>query len=206
MKVKRFQALAKRLLPHLGGYTCRRDLIYATPVAHVLRGFCFETSAFDATSFYVYVFFLPLYVPTQYLYFNFGERLRYRGRDGWSITDSNVEEKLLESIRIQGLPFLAGVEEPLELAKVTRSRFGELKNPHTWEAIAYSLIMGNDHGSAHAAFDRLLASLDLGVEWQQQIKLRAEEVKNKLESNPEDAKRQLEEWELSTLANLGLAK
>jgi len=204
MKVKQFQALAKKLLPHLPGYALERKLLYATPVGHVLRGFCLEASGFDATGFYVWVFFQPLYVPAEHLHLTLGERLRYMGSEGWNITDANVEDRLLESIRTQGLPFLTGVEEPLGVADVSRKRWGELRNPHIWEAIAYSLIMGNDYSAARAALQRLLASLDGGVEWQEQIKLRAEKVKSKLDANPEEAKRQLEEWELSTKTNLRL--
>src|SRR5207249_2828862 len=75
MTTKEFIALAKSLMLDLPGFTFKGRLMFIKPVKQVLRGICFEPSAFDKRAFYVNVFALPLCVPTRHLYFNFGKRV-----------------------------------------------------------------------------------------------------------------------------------
>lgn len=199
MKVKEFQLLCEELLANLPGYRCQGRLLVNTTDEHVLRGFCFEPSDFDRTSFYVNVFFLPLYVPTTHLYFTFGDRLRDNGGDRWNVDDPNLIGKLVNCIQSQGIPLLSGVRDPLGLAEVVQERFANSQDPYVLEAIAYSLLMGSDHVSAPAALDRLLAVLDPTVSWQNEMRLRAEQLKRLA---LDDAKRLLANWELATRANL----
>ena len=76
MKKKEFALLARQLLPEMPGMTVHAPLVVAVPMGEILRGLHFEGSSFDAKSFYVDVFWLPLYVPTDEVYFNLGKGIR----------------------------------------------------------------------------------------------------------------------------------
>lgn len=51
MKTKDFAALGRRLLPALPGFRVEGDMIFMHPIAHILRGICFDGSSFDAKLF-----------------------------------------------------------------------------------------------------------------------------------------------------------
>jgi len=89
MKTKEFVSLAKQLSPDLHGFAINGPLMFIRPVNRVLRGLYFEGSSFDAKSFYLWAFFLPLCVPTKHVSFNLGKRIRGGGGERWSQTIPN---------------------------------------------------------------------------------------------------------------------
>jgi len=206
MKKKQFESLCKTLLPHLPGFACKGWLLYAEPVGHVLRGFCCDPSGFNPQEFAVWVFFLPLYVPKKYLSFNFGHRLKdARGCEKWwNLNDPRLRDDLLAAIQQQGLPFLEGVRQPRDVA-TTILRLGMGSNLHGMEAVAYSLAMEGDVAGAQQALERLTKALDRDIAWQAEMMDRATLLARKLDIDPEEARRQLAEWEQATLKNLGLS-
>lgn len=208
MKKKLFESVCKKMLPKLPGFCCNGWLLYVQPTNQILRGFCCDDSGFDPTIFAVWVFYLPLYVPTKYVHFGMGKRLAdEKGRDKWwNINDHNVGSELLQVIQAQGIPYLSGVEEPLGLATATKLYHPESKNPYIMEAIAYSLVMGGDYVSGRRALDMLLTVLNPTVVWQYEMMKRAEELRNRLNRNSEDARSLLTEWERQSRTNLGLEK
>lgn len=205
MKKKQFEALCKKLLPDLPGFACKGWLLYAHPVSHILRGFCCDDSGFDPTSFAVSVFVLPLYVPTQHVYFNYGHRLRdERGcANWWNIQEPDSASKLLSSIQREGLPFLDGVRQPSQMVALVERLPGNT-NPHSLEAIAYSLAMANEYVAAQSALDRLVKALDVKIGWQAEMMERAKQLGEKLNIDPQGVKQLLTEWEQATVKNLGL--
>jgi len=205
MKKRQFEALCKMLLPDLPGFTCKGWLLYAVPLGHVLRGFCCDDSGFDPKKFTVWAFFLPLYVPRQYLSFNMGFRLKdVRGCDRWwKIDDPRLGEELLACIQQQGLPFLEAVKQPCDVVTAIQ-RLGIDSNVYNLEAMAYSLVMIDDVVAAQQALERLTKLLDTSVPWQAEMKTRAMELARKLDIDPQEARRQLAEWEQATVKNLGL--
>jgi hypothetical protein len=205
MKNKQFESLCKTLLPHLPGFACKGWLLYAEPVDHILRGFCCDGSGFDATKFTVYVFVLPLYVPTNHLYFTFGNRLKDdRGCEKWwNVNDRSVREDLLFRVRSEGLPFLNGIRSPRDLVKKAQELPATL-DPYKFETIAYSLAMAEDVDVARQALDRLVKALDRSISWQAEMMERATQLAGKLSTDPQGAKHQLVEWEQATVKNLGL--
>src|SRR5262245_2284912 len=106
MKPAHVRSLSQHLLPHMPGYVQQRNLLLAAPVGHVLRAFCFEDSSFDASVFYLSVFFMPLYVSSSHIHFGFGKRLRHRGIEGWNLGSPRLADELLGCILREGLPFL----------------------------------------------------------------------------------------------------
>jgi hypothetical protein len=205
MKKKQFESLCKTLLPNLPGFVCKGWLLYADPMGHVLRAFCGDDSGFDPQIFTVWVFFQPLYVPKKHVSFNMGYRLKdTRGCDRWwNINDPRLRDELLVSIQRDGLPFLEGIKQPADVVTAIH-RLGADSDPYKMEAVAYSLAMADDVAAAQQALERLTKALDRGIPWQAEMMERAMQLARKLGVDPQEAKRQLAEWEQATVKNLGL--
>jgi len=87
---KEFADLGKQLLPDLPGFRVQKHMVVKYPLGDVVRGLHFERSS-DKRFFYVWVFMLPLFVPTKYLNFTFGERLLRPGPgDRWNADAPNL--------------------------------------------------------------------------------------------------------------------
>ena len=185
------------------GYTHKGLMLYASPLNHVLRGFYFEDSGFDPSAFYVWAFFLPLYVPATHVSFSFGRRLGDGSGKRWHLSDSRLRQDLLACIQRDGLPFLEGIKQPHDVATAIH-RLGADFDPYKLEAIAYSLAMGDDVAAAQRALERLMKVLNKSISWQAEMMERATELARKLGVDPQEARRQLAEWEKATVKNLGL--
>jgi len=200
MTKKEFEKIGKALLPELPGFAVKGNLLFMLPVRQVLRGICFEPSGFDRRAFYVNVFVLPLCVPTQYLYFNFGRRVG----TGWSSDAPDVYSELSLALRREALPFLSRVEDLDDFIQLAKS-FSRA-NPRTREAIAYALARVGEVDKAIAELDTLLAMLDVKVPWQLEMAERANALKSLLLHDFASAQKQLQEWEAESIRNLGLEK
>jgi hypothetical protein len=202
MTTKEFVALEKNLLPHLPGFSIRAPLMFLPPVRETLRGINFEGSSFDKTSFYVTVFVLPLCVPTEHLYFNFGNRVRHGGgANRWNIDRPHLVEELGAALERQAREFLRPIESLYDFVKAAESF--SWSNPHTRQAIAYSLIRVGEFQEGRSVLVQLRQQLDLHSGWQREIAERAETLEQKLATNPAEARGQLEEWEAQNAKTLG---
>jgi hypothetical protein len=205
MKNKDFGALAQRLLPDVPGFEVKAPLMFIPPLKHTLRGLCFESHSHDVKLFYVWVFLLPLCVPTKYLGFNLGKRIENPGVGPWNADAPNLLPQLSAALKREAVPFISHVESPRDLAQAAKS-LCRTKDPYTQEAIAYALACAGDAGKAVAELDTLLAMLDTKVPWQLEMVERAQALKAKLLANPAEARGQLEAWENESVKNLGLEK
>jgi len=175
-------------------------------VKDALLGLCFEGSSFDRKSFYVWTFFLPLFVPTKHVSFNFGKRLREpSGGDRWNADAPNLIADLAAAVEREALPFLSGIKSTEDIAKAAATAFQKSGGPYAQQAIAYAWARSGEVTRASEELNRLVRLLDLKIPWQREMAERAETLKVKL-ANPADAQRQLEAWEAETLQNLGLEK
>lgn len=205
MKTKEFIALEKRLLPKFPGFAIKGSLMLMSPLDRTLRGFDFDGSDFDRTSFYVHAFFLPLCVPSEHLSFNFGERVRHNGADRWGITDPDVEVELQSAMQKEAA-FLKKLETTEAVVGALRSIAQHSGDPYAYQAIAYILAREGNVQPAVAELEDLINSLDPSSDWELAMASRADLLKTKLLKNPEEAKKQLEAWESETIHNLGLEK
>lgn len=178
---KEFVTLEKRLLPDFPEFTIKGSLMFLTPVEHTLRGFSFESSAFDKNSFYVTAFFMALCIPRRYLIFNLGQRLRERGGDRWTINNKNFEAALRSEMEKQVL-FLSRLKTPMDIVEAAIGK-GSSNDPYCQETIAYMLALAEQVDNAIEALDRLVAMLEPGIQWQHEMALRAQLLKSKLIDN-----------------------
>ncbi len=83
--------------------------LIATPIkSGIIGGFFFDSSSYDAKSFYVFVFALPLYVPTDVLHFSFGKRLN---NCSWSADEPNILLSTVDRMSLE-VPYLSSASNP----------------------------------------------------------------------------------------------
>ena len=202
MTTKEFILLEKSLLSELPVFAIKGRLMFIPHTELILRGISFEGSSFDKTSFYASMFVMPLCVPTNHLYFNFGNRIRKEnGADRWNVAMPNLVTELGSALKLQAVPFLSRIESLLDFVEVAKSFSG---NPHTPKAIAFALARAGQNSQAVEVLDQLLSQLDLNVAWQREIADQAKALRAKLVTNPIEAQQQLDAWEAETVHNLGL--
>ena len=203
MKRADFVALEKKLLPALPDFTYKGALVFVPPVQTILRGVWFEGSSFDKSSFYAQFFVMPLCVPTEHLYGNFGNRVRLKGgADRWNNETPNLVDELSDALRMQAVPFLSRAKTLLDFAEMASSF--SFSNPHTPRAIGFALARAGRTSEAVHVLDQLLAQIDRKVPWQMEIANQSTYLRDQLIGDPAEAQRQLETWEIETVRNLGL--
>lgn len=207
MNARLAQRLARRyLLPQLSGFAVRGALTYAKPLGDVARGFYLESSR-DPQSFYLWVFVQPLYIPIDGVSFTFGERLGH----GWSLsaeTEDAVMREVVALVRQEGLPFLAGLRNPADLASRAAAITQAPDDPNVAEAIAYSLLLAGQWHEAAAALarlDRIVRAIDQRRHpWVAQLGARGGQVRDALTHEPTAALALLAVWRAQTVAALRL--
>jgi hypothetical protein len=205
MKRAEFVALEKKLLPALPGFTIKGPLVFVSPARSILRGINFEGSSFGKESFSVSFFVMPLCVPTEHLYFNFGNRLRNeRGGDRWNKEMPNLVEELCTALTAQAVPFLSRAKTLVDFAEMAGSF--PLGNPHTPMAKAFALARDGHGNKAIHILDQLLTQIDSNVAWQRTIADLSKQLRSMLIADPDAAQQQLQTWETETVRNLGLEK
>jgi pentatricopeptide repeat protein len=200
VKTKEFTKLATGLLPDFPGFAVQGAMLVMCPMTDILRAIHFETSGFDKTAFYVHKFVLPLFVPTEHIYFNFGDRLRVPG--GGKIWNVDDIANLSEVIRREALPFLRRAATPLQFVKLARSR--SMENPHTWRAVAFGLARAGRFKQAIRVIDRMLPPIDVDIAWQRELVAMTTAFRATLAEHPSDAERQLEVWKQESLRKFKL--
>jgi hypothetical protein len=204
VKNRQFATLARHLARELPNFAVKDYLVFQCPIARSLNGLCFESSSHEDRAFYVWYFFMPLCVPSKFLYFNFGERLRLRsGSDRWNADDPRLVSEMSCAIRQQAIPFISGLTLPLEIAKKIE-RIGKQDTPMTLEAAAYSYILAGEIDRARTVLDRLTVALDPKYTSDVEIRSRSQTIVAKLSSGICDAREQLLSWERETIGYLGL--
>jgi hypothetical protein len=202
------QRLVQRyLVPSLDGFRVRGSLLFQPPDGYLLRAFKFESSAFSGSTFHVQAFVLPLYVPTEHLYFTFGDRLG-RGGVSWDVEkqpEPAAMAEVLQLIEREGLPLLNGAKEPMDLFAVCQSLKLPLDDPRIAEALTYARVLGGQHAEALLELDDLLprtAELEARAPWAREIRLREQVVADALRRAPAEALAHLKSWRAESCARL----
>ncbi len=182
-----------------------RNFLLSAPINGVLRGVCFEGSSFDAESFYVWIFWIPLYVPTSVFYFNLGMRLcSESGGDRWNKLDDKLIENLTKSIVNQAVPFFQKVETQAGVVDSARVLAQESRDPYAHQALAFSLAKASDNDVAVGELDVLIQLLDHSVPWQNEIIERSKLLRDCVIAAPASVIALLESWTTANIQRLGI--
>jgi hypothetical protein len=213
------QTLGRRIQRRIAGcrFQPRHRVLYFPPSIPILRGFCLESSAFEAGAFYLWAFVQPLYVTHDYIFFTFGQRLADFGRTRWVANSENlgtVEDEVLRVIEKAGLPLVDMLDTPEKLARAAAkepSSGGELwewdkYDPNVTEDRAYSWILADQLDKARADLGFLLSESEYKPEedWEFQIQKRAAQVRAALNRSPLEARALLMGWANDTAKKLQL--
>ncbi|MHB0935895.1 MAG: hypothetical protein ACYDCO_20325 [Armatimonadota bacterium] len=101
MKQTEFQSLIRKyLLPELPEHANTGSLIWKEPIEHLLRGYHFDSSAWDQSTFRITVFVQPLYVPYDSIVYLFSQELGFLSakREIWWIWEERNTEKNVKDI------------------------------------------------------------------------------------------------------------
>lgn len=212
MTARRIQSLARRfLLPHLSQYDVSNGILIRRPLRHLIAGYCFESSGFDADSFYLWAFVQPLYVPSDHISFTFGRRLSHGSSDGWSLSGNDTQDMraVWEAIRAQGTDYLACLGTPRDIAERGQMIRAAPDDPHVLEARAYSYALIGCLGQAR---DLALQAQDVwrrlshGTPWAVELVQRITVFLERLSVGSSSVSQLLEEWSDGTARNLRLVR
>ena len=118
----------------------KNHLLYHEIKSGLLRGFCFNSSAFSANQFEIVVFVMPLYVPLDFINLNFGYFLRNPiKRQWWEYDEDRLEQlgaELASVINQAEHDFLSKVNDAASFYRYYKK---DRKNSFRFfEAVSYS--------------------------------------------------------------------
>jgi hypothetical protein len=201
MKGKIVERIAKaHLLPRLPGWEVRGKLLYLREPADILRGVCVDSSAFSANAVYVEIFAMPLYIPTDHLYFSYGNRLTDSNNwKQWSVDPEYPVEfvrDLLNALEPDGMGFLDQFRTP-ELFVDYLDRTPGLNDFSRLKTKAYSLAyLGRDR-EADGLLVSLIAEANAAVKespWAKNIAEHAQLLRTTIGQGPEAVRSTMADW------------
>jgi hypothetical protein len=216
MKKREFERLARTLFPNAPEFKAKGNLLFVAPIGSILRGFCFESSSYSATSFRVYAFVQPMYIPLDLVTIGLGFEVS-PGPRNWQADEPNLAERLRETMLEQAMPFLRCVGSPADVPHAvewlrTERRAGGSLGP---EAAAYSYAYAGDAAKAREALTALVESCTTAIkgweaegtaapEWLCRKRDRALLLISDLTHDAAAAVVRLQCWDRETIRNLRL--
>ncbi len=199
----------KRLLPSLPGFGVSRTILFRQPLNPVLRGFAFEDSGFDGTVVYVWVFVLPLYVPSKHLTFTLGHRLENRKglfeRSGrWVLADPPDDTEInsmVKAMQTKGIPYLDRLDTPQDIVENLTMATKLFGNIFVEQAIAFSLAKLGKLDAARDKLESLRRAVKPTDPWQH-VASSAEQLVEAINQGRTEAL--LDQWTNESLHNLRL--
>ncbi len=175
MKTHPIKSLYQSLRRDLPDFEIKGRLLFQSPYAEILKGFCVDDSSHSPEHFYVWAFVQPLYVPAATIHFNFGQRLGDGTGRRWNCEEAGLVSALSTEMQNAKGNFLDHITTPHALADYI-SRFCNAPNPNNLEALAYSYLLAGDQAAADATLKKLCETIDLGIEWHRAIWERAQTI------------------------------
>jgi len=217
VKQRQFQRLIKQhLLKDLPGFDVQGSLLYEKDFDYLLKGICFDSSGYNKTYFTGWVFVQPLYLPSDHLFFNFGDRFGSLsgGGDGWWDMEGRDEKSVMwevyDRISTEGLPFLRKFSGPKDF---TGKRFDELgfmsEEPFQVQIKASSLFLIGEFKKGVKeveALEALMEKIDKEDNSRDHMKPHVMALRKAVDAGPDAVKKQLDEWTEYTIENLKLKK
>jgi hypothetical protein len=155
------------------------------PVKDIVGGFCFERSASDKSSIYIWWFVQPLFIPGSMIYLTFGNRLEksYRNQSWDNLDSAETTEKIKEIIK-KNMPLIESLLEPVSFYNYYRHSFENLR---IYEALIYTSIWIKSPNWKQEIqnFIRYIDNnSDTGISWIRQM--REEMMVIKVSANPQN--------------------
>jgi hypothetical protein len=191
----------------------RHRLAYRLGDGLVLIGLLLELSGLEKGAFYLTAFTQPLYVPCDYLFLTYGDRLAKQKR--WKINPDNqkaILAQVLDAIQRDGLPLLGRIDSVQKLAGVTQAGPNTRRNPFGWsdkdpnviEVRAYSWTLLGKVENATRDLLYLTQKYVPEYDWEKKLQSRSELVLRSLDVGLDKAQALLREWARESTAKLGL--
>lgn len=208
--------IKKHLQDSLFDYQVEKGFIFKTESDFFLKGYDFESTGDGEYDLAVWCFIQPLFVKSDCLYYNFGNRLKYKKKvnilqskelEWWDASKEKLDESfqsILHSIKTTG-------EEYLNQFKTVQNFYSKFKNKargdiRVYEAIAYSAILCEEQSVQDKMLRGLLkeAENERDADWVHQIKSDAALLLST--TNTEDRIKVLKQWANETIGQLKLSK
>lgn len=219
-------------MPDLPGFALKDGRVYALPVGRLWRGFTLSPSGFSRDRFTVSCVVAPLYKPegVDAVLPGLGDRLPVLAGHGdawweWRPGDGEAEAQMMADILAlmidTGVPFLERLATVGDVARRLAREPDHRSDPHTAEALAYSLILIGEYDRALrelALLRQITLEDEERAEWWKQLNegsaaedeedwvisvgKRGAQVQAALERSPDKALALLNRWNEEQLAEL----
>lgn len=212
--------LAKALLPKLPEFvTNKKDILFIAPIAHTVRGFLFESSAYTKEDFYFWWFFSPLVVPSKGIHLSYGRRLNVPGGDaGWRSDMEELPERLYAAMQPMALPLLRSIKTVQDTIDAICRRGGEttlglkftmqVTDINAQDDLACLYLLDGQFDEARDMLDKIIDH-ERGTDrrqWILDIVERMKSLRVKLLEDPQLAVNQVKAWQDYTFKALKLEK
>jgi hypothetical protein len=211
---KRIAARVIAAQPQPEGWQVIRRAALQAPTRWLATGLLADFAR-EGLPFTVSIVAVPLYKPTQHMYYSYSTRLR-SGAGGWGFqvpsTDAEtdaVAHQLVEALSTpQARDFLSSSTTPAGFAAMVfassahRSTIGEDEA----ERLGYSLLLAGRRDEAEQLI-RYAAAIDHeDIDWQRQIGDRATTILALLDRSPDAAVAQLDAWAQASADAIGIER
>ena len=173
MTKKQEIALCAEIERNLPDAVAQSPTVFMKPLGTIYRGICIESTSREKDTFYLNVFFIPLFLPIDRLMLNLAYRLNGNGGHR-SIHDF---PKILSSIKEEAWPVLKKIKSTRDLPAAIKQA-GVIGDPFAQLTLLYTgLELSDRKGMANAteALARMLSGRDK-IEWQKNLWLDAQVV------------------------------
>jgi hypothetical protein len=221
-------------MPELPGFALKDGRVHAVPVGRLWRGFSLYPSGFSCDRFTIYCVVAPLYKPEGEgaVLPGLGDRLPILAGHGdawweWRPGDGEAEAQMMADILTvmveTGVPFLERLATVEDVAQRLANEPDHRRDPHTAEALAYSLILNGEYDRALrelALLRRITLEDEEAAEWWKELNKgsaaedeedwvitvgkRGAQVQDALQSSPDKAVALLNRWNEEQLAEMRL--
>ncbi len=137
-------------------YTLIKSSLFKLTDCFDLLGISIESSAYHSRRFYIWAYWIPLYAPTEQIYFNNGSRLNGENGELWDL-DELDESKFGKQIRKPLSKWISATEKVSTRLKALRKNvrtFGTLRDYCT---LFYTLTRTNDLDEARFVYEEVAA-------------------------------------------------
>ena len=212
MKTKALHRLLKFVVPEMPNYVPKGNILFVSPIEHVLQGIAFQSSSFSPSIFDIDVFVQPLYIPSETLTFYFVKRIP--GIWEWAEGEEpNLAQRIILELRKQ--PSLHDeLRTPSDIAEKCVG-LSSAENPHILEAVAYSLALIGRQREALVTLESVAKrvsgipkqwGLNPSVTWPAEMLERIRRVTAALEVSVDNVRKLLLRWESGSVEALGLSR